>query len=418
MGTATADDVQVNTYILGEQARPSVSLDADGDFVVVWESERSGGTEFLWSIQGRRYASDGSTIRGEFQINTTTLLEQRRPSVSLDADGDFVVVWESERSGGTDSAFWSIQGQRFASDGSRVGDEIQINTYTSGSQRYPSVSSDSDGDFVVVWHGAGKGPDYQTSVQGQRFASDGARVGGEFQVNTYIAGAQNLAAVSSDADGDFVVVWQSTYADPPDTSFASIQGQRFASDGSFVGDQFQVNTYTTLFQLYPAVSSDADGDFVVVWKTYFGASGPDPATVQGQRFSSDGSFVGGEFQVNTNLVVEFAAASVSLDMDGDFVVVWHSFYGDGSDSLSYSIRGQRFTSDGSFVGGELQINTYTTGPQKHPVVSVDSDGDFVVVWHSYGSGGTDNLEYSIQRAEKTNVPIFVDGFESGDVSVW
>ena len=35
-----------------------------------------------------------------------------------------------------------------------------------------------------------------------------------------------------------------------------------------VGSEFQVNTYTTSFQYRPAVSSDADGDFVVVWRSY------------------------------------------------------------------------------------------------------------------------------------------------------
>ena len=32
-----------------------------------------------------------------------------------------------------------------------------------------------------------------------------------------------------------------------------------------VGSEFQVNTFTTNYQLRPSVSVDADGDFVVVW---------------------------------------------------------------------------------------------------------------------------------------------------------
>ncbi len=71
--------------------------------------------------------------------------------MSLDADGDFVVVWFSYGSGGTDSSSISVQGQRYASDGSTVGGEFQVNTYTTSSQKDPSVSLDADGDFVVVW---------------------------------------------------------------------------------------------------------------------------------------------------------------------------------------------------------------------------------------------------------------------------
>src|SRR5688500_9367916 len=35
-----------------------------------------------------------------------------------------------------------------------------------------------------------------------------------------------------------------------------------------IGDQFQVNTYTTNGQGWPAVAMDGDGDFVVVWLSY------------------------------------------------------------------------------------------------------------------------------------------------------
>ena len=35
------------------------------------------------------------------------------PSVSLDADGDFVVVWFSDGSAGSDTHDYSVQGQRY-----------------------------------------------------------------------------------------------------------------------------------------------------------------------------------------------------------------------------------------------------------------------------------------------------------------
>ena len=72
--------------------------------------------------------------------------------MSLDADGDFVVVWNSVGSSGTDTDGFSIQGQRYASNGSPVDSQFQVNTYTTGGQSDPSVSLDADGDFVVVWY--------------------------------------------------------------------------------------------------------------------------------------------------------------------------------------------------------------------------------------------------------------------------
>ena len=69
------------------------------------------------------------------------------------------------------------------------------------------------------------------------------------------------------ADGDFVVVWDSYGSSGTDTSSISVQGQRYASDGSAQGAQFQINTYTTAVQDSPCVAAAADGDFIVVWNS-------------------------------------------------------------------------------------------------------------------------------------------------------
>ena len=49
---------------------------------------------------------------------------------------------------------------------------------------------------------------------------------------------------------------------------------------------------------------------------------------------------------------------MAMDTDGDFVVVWDSLGSFGTASSSDSIQGQHFASDGSIVGGEFQINTF------------------------------------------------------------
>ncbi len=89
-------------------------MDADGDFVVVWGSEGSSGTDtFYQSIQGQRYASDGSPQGAQFQVNTYTTSVQLEPSVASAPGGSFVVAWESEGSSETDTSYSSIQAQRY-----------------------------------------------------------------------------------------------------------------------------------------------------------------------------------------------------------------------------------------------------------------------------------------------------------------
>ena len=146
--------------------------------------------------------------------------------MAAEADGDFVVVWDSYGTSGTDTSGFSVNGQRYASSGSTLGAEFQVNFYTTSDQGYPSVAADANGDFVVVWHSLGSsGPDTSSkSIQGQRYASDGSIQGAEFQVNTYTTNDQTDPFLAADAFGNFVVVWQS-YVSP--TARVSIQGQRY-----------------------------------------------------------------------------------------------------------------------------------------------------------------------------------------------
>ncbi len=393
-------EFQVNTYTTSGQYRPSVSLDADGDFVVVWESIGSSGSDSAgYSIQGQRYAAGGAALGGQFQVNSYTTLNQRAPTVARDAHGDFVVVFSSNGSNGDDTSLHSIQGRRYAAAGTAQGEQFQINAYTTDNQQSAVVSVNADGDFVVVWHslGSSAGDNSLHSIQGQRFAAGGAALGGEFQVNTFTTGYQVAPAVALDAVGDFVVVWHSAGSSGGDTSFYSVQGQRYAAGGAALGGEFQVNSYITSNQFYPAVSAASDGDFVVIWDSD-GSSGGDTSleSVQGQRYTAGGAALGGEFQVNSYTTNGQGGNSVSRDADGDFVVVWHGGGSSGADSAGYSIHGQRYTAGGAALGGEFQINSYTTNNQAVAEVSLSADGDFVVVWTSGGSSGGDTDGYSIQ----------------------
>jgi hypothetical protein len=73
-----------------------------------------------------------------------------------------------------------------------VGEEFQINTYTTSPQTVPRIASDASGNFVVVWQ---KG--FVSNVHGQRFDSAGAPLGGEFVVNTYTFYDQRLPSVAA-----------------------------------------------------------------------------------------------------------------------------------------------------------------------------------------------------------------------------
>ncbi len=402
-----ADDVQVNTYTTGSQGDPAVAANPDGDLVVVWRSRGSFGTDTNYaSIQGQRYAADGSAVGSEFQVNTYTTDNQFNPSVAMDLDGDFVVVWDSGSSDGPDTSGRSIQGQRYAADGSPAGAEFQVNAYTPGIQRDPVVAMDAVGNFVVAWFSqTSAGSDLGYSIQGQRFAADGSPMGAQFQVNTYTTNSQQFPAVAMAPEGDFIVVWTNgpffSNDAGDDPSSDSVRGRRFAADGTPLGDDFQVNSFTPNDQAEPAVAMAPGGDFVVVWQSV-GSSGTDTSgwSVQGRRFAADGSPLGDDFQVNTYTSSTQNRARVALGAAGDFIVVWSSAGSSGTDTESFSIQSRRYAADGSPASDEIQVNCYTSSLQDRPSAVPDASGDFVIVWSSGGSYGNDQ-SISIQRTAGT-----------------
>jgi hypothetical protein len=370
-------EFQVNTYTVGDQAYPAACGNAQGHFVVVWESADQDGSGN--AVRARRYDQNGAALSGELAVNTYTPGDQQLPAVACAPTGDFVVAWESYGQDGDD---YGIFGQRFDSTGAAVGGEFQINSYTTDRQRAAAACSDGAGNFVVVWQSYGQDGDGY-GIFGQRFDGTGATRGGEFQVNTVTEYSQEYPAVACTPAGDFVVVWQS---EVQDGDGYGVFGQRFTSAGARSGTEFQVNTYTPGSQQLPAITADGAGNFVVVWESYDDQDG-DGYGVFGQRFTSAGAPSGTEFQVNTYTAYSQEKPAIAASSSGDFTVAWSS----GQDSDGYGVFARHFTGSGAPDGGEFQVNRYTLGDQGavsdqgHVLaVAAGGNGSFLLVWQSTG----------------------------------
>ena len=256
-GVALATEFQVNLTTIGRQDLPAVGLDDQGDFVIAWQSSDGSYT----GIFGRRFASSGVAHATEFQINTTTASTQVIPDVDLDADGGFVVVWTSAH-----EPSFGVFGQRFSSTGVLLGLEFPLHSYVTNSQTDAHVGLDADGDFVAVWM-SNQQDGSLGGIFGRRFSSAGTPRGAEFQVNDYATGYQHQPDIAVDRDGDFVVVW-TTYEYPDKETLA----RRFKARGATEGPDLPVNTSSVGRQYLAAVDTDADGDFVVAWSSSHGGT--------------------------------------------------------------------------------------------------------------------------------------------------
>ncbi len=346
-------DIPINTYTSNAQVAPKIAMDSDGSFVVVWQSFNQEGEFSDWGIFGQRYSSVGDQVGTEFQINTYTTANQTNPAIAMDNNGDFVVAWQSGSYGALgnqDGAGYGIFAQKYNKNGARVGFEFQVNSYTSGYQQFPSIAIDADGDFIIAWDGSGPG-----DVQGifaKIFYAEGLSQENEFKVNTVDASQETNPSVAMDDYGDFVVTWTSASHHGLDDQYYGIFGQRFSASLVAQGSEFQVNSYTTNSQQYSSVSMDNEGNFVVVWQSLNEevldaesiTLGFQPLNgIFGQRFSADGSDIGGEFQVNGVARDQQTSANVKMDKTGNFIVTWQSY---GQDGSFYGISVKRYNSSG------------------------------------------------------------------------
>ena len=362
----------VNELTDGEQSRPSVAGLSEGGFVVAWHAKSETQDGSGYGVYARVFDGSGKATDNEYQVNTYTTGDQRMPHVASLGNNRYVVVWHSQYQDG--------DGYGIAARFSDSSQSVIINQYTSGHQLYPKVANVINRTSwpVFVYQSQGfDGDDY--GIVAVRSPS----LSWEQQVNVYTTSTQETPVIAktagmSDADPSFYVVWRSV---GQDGSQGGIYARRF-TNGQF-GSEFLVNSYTTSDQSSPAIASFPDGSFVVVWMSY-NQDGSEYG-IFGALFDKDGNKVVPDFRCNTYTTGSQTNPAVETLSSEKFVVVWNSKNQDGD---SWGIYGQMFMRDGTPVGGEFQVNSYTIGSQMLPAVASLRGGGFVVVWQS--SGQIDN----------------------------
>jgi VCBS repeat-containing protein len=313
--------------------------------------------------------TEPQALGDEIEVEATSYLNEE-PAIAALTDGGFVTIWKHvDLSAGTT---YSVRGQRYDAAGEPLGSPFQVNNSAAAGELGVSVVGTDDGGFVAVWANRDTGD--TAGVIGQRFAADGSKAGSEFQINTATADWQVLSEMDRLADGGFVVTWTSG---GQDGDGSGVYAQRFAADGTAVGTEFQVNTTTAGYQTHPDVTGLADGGFVLAWPS--SGTGPADSGIFAQRFAADGSVVGSEFRVSTDMGGMPEDPVITGLADGGFVVAWLSL---GQDGSSYGVYAQRFDADGAAVGSEFRINVTTDNAQIISDLVATDDGGFIASWMS------------------------------------
>jgi hypothetical protein len=272
-------DIRVNTDVKSQKIDPAVAALPDGSAIIVWSSFGQDGD--MYGVFARQIKSTGAGATAkEFQVNQVTSSNQRNPAVAALPNGNYVIVWVSERERSATSA--DVYARIFTDAGVPLTDEIPINSGSSPCSS-PSVAALGDGGFTVVW--AQKDMVAQNNgwdVWGRAFSASGLPLALDFGINTFLYGDQYQPRIAAGPAGS-LVVWTSL---GEDGSREGVYGRFLAGGAQVSGDEFRVNTTTISQQMHPSVAWDGVGSFLVVWTSFTGQQGFD---LFGQRYTVNSS---------------------------------------------------------------------------------------------------------------------------------
>jgi len=368
-------ETRVNTTTYGTQGMQSIAHLDDGGYAIVWESQGSGSS--TWDIYLQRFDADGQRIGGETLVNTTTAGVQQMPHV-VSVGGGYVVTWESDNDGDG----YGIFAQMYDASGARMGGEFRVNTQTVGTQYGNQVISLAGGGFVVSWQTWTGGADgYQ--IHTQRFTGGGVPDGSETTVSTNATSSNFASSGVALSDGSYVIAWHGYNGQEN-----GIWAQAYTQWGQLSGTAFRIDPAGGHISYELSMTATSDGGFVAVW------SDQDKPTddwdydcdIFAQRFDAHGNKIGDAFQVNTLTTGNEGAPNVATLSDGGFVIAWNVTADAFTDHSIDGVYVQRYDADGHPVGPETRITHLYTGTDTMPQISPLSDGGFVVSYTTFQDG--------------------------------
>ena len=265
----------------------------------------------------------------------------------------------------------------------------------------PIVRHDAAGDFLVVWSGQ-----YPT-IRARLFNANGSAHGPAFSV-----ASGSLSGAAMNAAGEFVISWGATNSSGATHTYV----QRYAAGGAPTGTPIDALPYGS-----SSVAMDADGDFVLTWdgSRQIGIPGGLPylvfelgfSTVKAQRFSHDGTRIGGNLLVHLSLTdplpingsLNPPSPTVVMNSDGDFIVAWN----DNTLILKPSVYARRYGKSGLPLGLEFRVNPLMPSSAGGPNLAMGDDGSFIASWqtpHPVGTNSYSGADIYARRFTRLGLP--------------
>lgn len=361
-----------------EQTAPSICVDRDGSFITTWIDYRNGGRDVYY----QRFTSEGHVIDDNIKVNEDgNEVFNYAPTAAFLDSGSFIIVWPSNGK--------SIYAQKFNSKGQRIGSNLIINNYSQWNYNCnsPSIASDSNGNFMVVW--------LDEYLRGKIFSNDlkpkteEINISNEYFITSFSSTSRPIA---SSENGQFVIVWSGRNTKD---KTSNIFLQSYDNEGKEISENILVSQMSdSTVNYFPSISKLKNNNFVIAWESWKYEFRADYSYITAQRYSIDDGLIGNNIFVNerdSNRSSNFS--SVCSLNDDDFLVSWRN----GS-----LLSARRFDSNGVALSNDFYIKLDSKIAYPYwPSVSSDTSGNYVFVWEDMRFGTKDIF---IQKYDKFNNP--------------
>jgi hypothetical protein len=334
----------------------------------------------------------------DFRVNDdSTQSLQVNAKVSSDKNGNFVVVWKDERDTSGYPYNRNVFFQKYNYRGIPLGNNSKLTDYIGWVQEYYSINKDKQGNFAICW-AEGRGDSYFSYIKLNYYDTSGNKLFGPIQINdtSYIS----IGNVSVSIIKNYIYI-AFCYLIRGLSNF-NLYLQKVDFWGNKIGNNTLINDDGMLWRekKNPEIAMSENGSFVVVWEDSRGGYASD---IYMQRYNSEGQKIGINQKVNqdNDPYASQGQPDVSCDSIGNFTIVWTDNYQTG---YYYLIYAQNYDSYGNMLGNNYRVDQGLVWNRFRPRICKRPDGKWIVGWQDYWANGQNWSPYA-QRYDSSRMTI-------------
>lgn len=258
----TGAEFLVNTTTQHAQTEPAVALFEDDSFIVTWESWNQDGSNR--GVYYQKFDAGGVKSGDEILVNSTTFLSQARPSIKIFPNENFIISWESWGQVQGIAAGYDLYAKIYDKNGTIITDEFRLNQFVNDFQWYADIDVFSNNNFVVVWCSWTQ-DGYDGSIFSSVFDASGTRLIPEKKINRTNEKYQWLPKVKITPDENLMYVWSSWRQDG---SREGVYCRLFDSSLEPISLETRVNENTLGYQWEPVFMPIDENSIRVIYSDW------------------------------------------------------------------------------------------------------------------------------------------------------